>query len=255
MQSDRQQAYDRGSTIFSPDGRLYQVEYAREAVARGGPTVGVTTEDSVVFASYGEARSPLVVPDSIEKLRDVDGQLGIATAGHVADGRRLVEYGREFAHRERLRYGEQPGVETVAKALADFVQESTQVGGTRPFGAALLVGGVDVSRTSASRTQSDDVVGSPRLYELDPSGTPTEWAATAIGSESDAILSVLEDEYEEGIDEHAGLRLALRALAGEDDELASDALDVAVARESGFESLDAEQPETLLEETGLGQAS
>ncbi|MFC7072771.1 archaeal proteasome endopeptidase complex subunit alpha [Halovenus rubra] len=234
MEPNNQQAYDRGSTIFSPDGRLYQVEYAREAVERGGPTVGVTTEDSVVFASYGNARSSLVVPESIEKLRDIDGQLGIATAGHVADGRRLVEYGRRFAHQEQLRYDEQPGVETVSKALADFVQESTQVGGTRPFGAAVLVGGF---------------VETPRLYGVDPSGTPTEWAATAIGKDSGDIRESLEAEYETGLDEHSGLKVAVRALASEDRELTSETLDVAVTRESGFEPFGSEKQETLLEET------
>lgn len=235
MQSDRQQAYDRGSTIFSPDGRLYQVEYAREAVARGGPTVGVTTQESVVFASTGTRRSPLVVPDSIEKLHDVDGQLAVATAGHVADGRRLVEYGREFAHHEQLRYGEQPDVESLVKSLADHVQESTQAGGTRPYGVALLAGGV---------------TDGPELYELDPSGTPTAWTATAIGSGSAAIRSTLEAEYEEGLDEHTGLRLAVEALATDDRDLSSETLDVGVARRNGFELLDSEKRRSLLDETG-----
>jgi proteasome alpha subunit len=239
MQPD-QQAYDRGSTIFSPDGRLYQVDYAREAVEQGGPTVGVRTTDSVVFASYGRPRSSLVVPESIEKLHDIDGRLGVATAGHVADGRRLVDYGREFAHEERLRYDEQPDVEAVSKALADFVQESTQVGGTRPFGAALLLGGV---------------VDTPRLYDVDPSGTPTEWRATAIGNGSDSIREALEEEYEAGLDEHTGLRLALRALAKGAGELSPDSLDVAVARESGFEVFERDQRATLLEETEFGRAS
>lgn len=255
MDPNNQQAYDRGSTIFSPDGRLYQVDYAREAVEQGGPTVGVTTAESVVFASFGKPRSSLVVPKSIEKLHDIDGHLGVATAGHVADGRRLVSYGREFAHQERLRYDEQPGVESVSKALADFVQESTQVGGTRPFGAALLVGGVDVPRESASQTQSDDVVGTPRLYDVDPSGTPTEWTAAAIGNESDIIRDVLEEEYEPGMDEHTGLRLALQALASGDRELSTDALDVAVARGSGFEPFGRDRLETLLDETEFGRAS
>jgi proteasome alpha subunit len=240
MQPDNQQAYDRGSTIFSPDGRLYQVEYAREAVARGGPTVGVTTEDSVVFASTGSRRSPLVVPDSIEKLHDVDGQLALATAGHVADGRRLVEYAREFAHHEQLRYGEQASIETLAKELADHVQEATQVGGTRPYGVAVLVGGVTEE---------------PALYELDPSGTPTEWTATAIGAESEAIRSTLEDEYEAGLDEHTGLRVAIDALAASGQEVTSPTLDIGVARDDGFAVFEREACENLLEETGHGQAS
>ena len=233
MQSN-QQAYDRGSSIFSPDGRLYQVEYAREAVRRGTGVVGVTTADSVVFAASRETRSPLLDTDSIEKLHDIDGSYGIATAGHVADGRHLVDFGRRYAQQERLRYGEPPAVEPVAKALADYVQESTQTGGTRPFGVALLVAGVS----------SDG----PQLYQLDPSGTPTAWTATAIGSESDAIRTVLEDEYEPALDGTAGARLALRALARGKAPTA-DGIEVAFMREDGFESLDREQREHLLAET------
>jgi len=234
MHTGGQQAYDRGSTIFSPDGRLYQVEYAREAVARGGPIVGVTTDDGVVLASCGSPRSPLVVPESIEKLHDVDGRLAVATAGHVADGRRLVEQARVHAQRERLRYGERPDVETLARALADRVQQSTQAAGTRPFGAAVLVGGVS------------DV---PRLYELDPSGASTEWQAAAIGGDREAIQAVLVDEYERTLDERAGLALAVRALAAGDRELSRSAVDVGVAREDGFDLLEPAQREVLVDET------
>ena len=240
MQSDRQAAYDRGSAIFSPDGRLYQVEYAHEAVSQGGPTVGVRTADSVVFAAHNARQSPLLDPESIEKLHDVDGRIGVATAGHVADGRRLVEYSRQYAHRERLRYGEPPGVEPVTKALADYVQESTQVGGTRPFGVALLVGAVSPE---------------PRLYQLDPSGTPSEWSATAVGSGSDVILDALEAEYEDGLDTRGGLALALRALATEREELSPATVDVGVAGTDGFETLDRDRRETLLSETDLQRGS
>lgn len=241
MQPDRQ-AYDRGSTIFSPDGRLYQVDYAREAVSRGSPTVGVTTAEGVVFAAASNRRSPLVESGSIEKLHDVDGHIGIATAGHVADGRRLLDYGREYAQHERLRYGEPPGVEPVVTALADHVQESTQRGGTRPFGVALLLGGV----TEAGS----------RLYELDPSGAPTAWAATAIGRDSDAALSYLESEYDEGLDRSAGLRIALRALAESSGaDLTPDDLDVATTGPAGFDLFDRRRREQALAEAGVQRGS
>lgn len=241
MQSNNQQAYDRGVTVFSPDGRLYQVEYAREAVKRGSPAVGVRTDDSVVFVAHGRPRSPLMEPESIEKVHDLDGRFGVATAGHVADARRLVDFGRQFAQHERLRYGEAPAAEPVAKAVADQIQESTQTGGTRPFGAALLVGGVDND--------------GPELYEIDPSGTPTEWRATAVGDGSEAIRSHLEAAYESGMDIHVGTSLALSALdAGTDADLQAAEIDLAVLDDEGLRPLDHDQRTAALSDADLSSA-
>lgn len=198
QQPGQQQAYDRGITIFSPDGRLYQVEYAREAVARGAPSVGVTTEDSVVFAIDTGGASPLIEPSSIEKLHKVDDHIGIASAGHVADGRYLIDFARRHAQVERLRYDEPIGVETVTKTVTDHVQQFTQLGGARPFGAALLLGGIDRD--------------GPRLFEVDPGGAPREWAATAIGRGHEDIVSFLETEYATSPSHDDGVQLALRGL-------------------------------------------
>jgi proteasome alpha subunit len=240
MQSNDQQAYDRGTTIFSPDGRLYQVEYAREAVSRGSPTVGVQTAAGVVLASLARTRSPLMEADSIEKLHDVDGRIGIGSAGHVADARRLVDFARRYAQRERLRYDEAPGVGPVATALADHIQESTQTGGTRPFGAALLVAGVDPDTES------------PRLFEVDPSGTPSEWQATAVGSGGDDIREFLETEYESGLDVDTGVALALEALAeGTEEDLRVPELDLAVLDADGIEQFGSDRRATALDDAGL----
>ena len=228
MQSNDKQAYDRGVAVFSPDGRLYQVEYAREAVKRGSPAVGVTTDDSVVLAAHGQPRSPLIEPESIEKVHDLDGRLGVATAGHVADARRLVDFGREYAQRERLRYGEAPTVEPVARAFADQVQESTQTGGTRPFGAALLVGGV--------------VDAEPRLYEIDPSGTPTEWHATAVGNGSETIRNHFETAFDSAVATETGISMALSALdEGSEGELTPAEIDLAILDESGVQPFDRDE--------------
>jgi len=241
MQRD-QQAYDRGVTVFSPDGRLYQVEYAREAVKRGSPTVGVRTAESVVLATLGQTRSPLMEADSIEKLHDLDGQLGVASAGHVADARRLVDYGRQYAQRERLRYGEAPDAEVVATAIADFIQETTQTGGTRPFGTALLVGGMTDS--------------GPQLYQIDPSGTPDGWRAAAIGDGSEAIRSRLEAEHEPGLDREAGVSLALRALVSDrDQDPTAEELDLAVLDAEGFDAFDRERTANAMADAGIGPGS
>ncbi|MFD1684710.1 archaeal proteasome endopeptidase complex subunit alpha [Halobellus litoreus] len=210
----QQQAYDRGITIFSPDGRLYQVEYAREAVKRGTASVGVRTPEGVVLAADKRSRSPLMEPTSVEKIHKADDHAGIASAGHVADARQLIDFARRQAQVNRLRYGEAIGIETLTKNVTDHIQQYTQVGGARPFGVALLIGGVEN--------------GEPRLYETDPSGTPYEWKAVSIGADRSDLQEHLEENYDDDLTLDEGVGLALRAIASaNDDELAADGVDVA----------------------------
>jgi len=214
MQGNEQQAYDRGITIFSPDGRLYQVEYAREAVKRGTASVGVRTADGVVLAADRHARSPLIERDSIEKIHEIDDHVGVASAGHVADARQLIDVARRQAQVNRLRYDEPASVESLTKEVTDYIQQYTQTGGARPFGVALLVGGIED--------------GEPRLFETDPSGTPYEWQAVAIGGSREDIQTYLEDEYAAEMDLEGGVELALRALASvNDDGLDATGVDIA----------------------------
>ena len=201
---NQQQAYDRGITIFSPDGRLYQVEYAREAVKRGTASIGVRTNDGVVLVVDKRIRSPLLEGTSVEKLHKADDHIGIASAGHVADARQLIDYARQQAQVNRLRYGEPIGVEALTKMVVDNIQQYTQVGGARPFGVALIVGGIED--------------GEPRLYETDPSGTPYEWKALAVGGNRSEIEDHLQEHYDEEMDLDAGIGLALAALASVNDE-------------------------------------
>ncbi len=217
-----QQAYDRGNTIFSPDGRLYQVEYAREAVERGSPSVGIVTDDGVVLAARKRVRSPLLEADTIEKIHEVDDHLAVASAGHAADARQLVDAARRVAQHHRVRYGEPVGVESLATHLADHVQEHTQSGGSRPFGAALLVAGVDPDRPGGG-------VGQSRLFEVDPSGTPYGWRAVSIGNGTDGIRGFFEDRLEGDLagDTGRGIATALEALATTaEGDLEPESLDV-----------------------------
>ncbi|AKH98078.1 archaeal proteasome endopeptidase complex subunit alpha [Halanaeroarchaeum sulfurireducens] len=200
----QQQAYDRGITIFSPDGRLYQVEYAREAVKRGTASIGVRARDGVALLVDKRIRSPLMEQSSVEKLHKADDHVGVASAGHVADARRLIDFARRDAQVNRLRYEEPIGVEALTKDVTDHIQQFTQIGGARPFGVALLIGGLEN--------------GEPRLYETDPSGTPYEWKAIAIGSERSDIQAYLEDHYDEDQTIDEAVALALRALASVHDE-------------------------------------
>ena len=204
MQGQQQQAYDRGTTIFSPDGRLYQVEYAREAVKRGSASIGVRTPDGVVLLADKQSHSPLLEPSSVEKLHKADDHIGMASAGHVADARQLIDFARRQAQVNRLRFGEMMGVETLTKTVTDFIQRYTQVGGARPFGVALVVGGIEN--------------GEPRLFETDPSGTPYEWEALAIGESRDDIQEYFEEHYESELSLDEGIELALRGLASVTDD-------------------------------------
>ena len=202
----QQQAYDRGITIFSPDGRLYQVEYAREAVKRGTASVGVRTDEGVVLAADTRVRSPLLERSSVEKIHKIDDHIGIASAGHVADARQLIDFARQDAQVSHLRYDEPIDVESLTKDITDQIQQYTQTGGARPFGVALIVGGIEN--------------GEPRLFETDPSGTPYEWQALAVGGGREDLIEFFEEEYREDLDLDGGIDLALRGLAMvSDDEL------------------------------------
>lgn len=237
---NQQQAYDRGITIFSPDGRLYQVEYAREAVKRGTASIGVRTADGVVLVADKRIRSPLLVGTSVEKLHKADNHVGIASAGHVADARQLIDYARRRSQIDQLRYGEPIGVETLTKAVTDNIQQYTQVGGARPFGVALIIGGVED--------------GQPRLFETDPSGTPYEWKALAVGANRSGIEDHLQENYDEEMDLDAGIGLALTALASvNDDGLEAQGLGVATidAETEQYRVLDEDEVESYLDEHDL----
>ncbi|MFB6141444.1 MAG: archaeal proteasome endopeptidase complex subunit alpha [Halosimplex sp.] len=236
----QQQAYDRGITIFSPDGRLYQVEYAREAVKRGTASIGVRTADGVVLAVDKRIRSPLMERSSVEKIHKADDHIGIASAGHVADARQLIDFARRQAQVNQLRYGEPIGVETLTKAVTDHIQQYTQVGGARPFGVALIIGGI--------------ADGEPRLYETDPSGTPYEWKALAVGADRGDIREYLEDNYTEEMDLEGGVSLALEALASvNEDELSPEGIGIATisGEDEQFTEMSDAEKESHLDELGL----
>lgn len=236
--NQQQQAYDRGITIFSPDGRLYQVEYAREAVRRGSASVGIRTENGVVLAANRQARSELIERESIEKTHKIDDHVAIASAGHVADARKLIDFARRQAQVNHLRYDEPMGVEALTKAITDRIQEFTQTGGARPFGVSLIVGGMEN--------------GQPRLFETDPSGTPYEWQALAIGGGRDELQEYLEDNYEEDLSIEDGVGLALEALAeNAEDGLDAREVDVQTVDEEGVIGADVEIIQEQLEQRDL----
>jgi proteasome alpha subunit len=234
MKRNDQQAYDRGTSLFSPDGRIYQVEYAREAVKRGAPAVGVRAADGVVLAAQTRTSSSLMETESVEKLHKLDDHIGAASAGHVADARQLVDDARLECQTNRLRYGEPIGLETLTKALTDDIQESTQFGGTRPYGASLLIGGV--------------VDGEPGLFATDPSGTPQEWKAVAIGGSRGEIQEFLEERWTSDLSVDDAVTLALEALFAGVDSLADEEASVAVLTSEGYRHLSVEEVADVLAE-------
>ena len=238
MRGNDQQAYDRGTSLFSPDGRIYQVEYAREAVSRGAPSVGIRTADGVVLAAQSRAGSSLMESESIEKLHKIDDHVGAASAGHVADARQLIDFARRQGQVSQLRYGEPIDVEALTKELTDHIQENTQRGGTRPYGAALLIGGIEN--------------GEPRLFAADPSGTPNEWKATVIGGSGADIQEFLEDEWDAEISHDDGLALAVRALRVATDELGPAEVSLAtLTADAGYRSLPVAEIEDVFGDAGI----
>ena len=201
-----QQGYDRAITVFSPDGRLYQVEYAIETVRRGTIAVGIKTKDGVIIAVEEKPRK-LQISEIAQKIFQIDDHIGVAAAGYIPDARSQVDNARFFSQSNKLIYDEPVDVETVVKHLADQCQQFTQFAGVRPFGVALIVGGVDDDKNS-------------QLFLTDPSGTYISYDAVAIGSGSEQVTEFLEKNYKSDIslDDASILATASIYLSSEDKE-------------------------------------
>jgi proteasome alpha subunit len=198
-----QQGYDRAITVFSPDGRLYQVEYAIETVRRGTIAVGVKCKDGVIIAVEEKGRK-LQIVNTAQKIFQIDDHVGVAAAGYIPDARSQVDNARFFSQSNKMIYDEPVEVETIAKHLADQSQQYTQYAGVRPYGVALILGGV-VNKT-------------PELFLTDPSGTFISYDAIAIGSGSDEVTDFLEKTYngDLSIDDAAVLAVGGIQLASDD---------------------------------------
>ncbi|WP_457611756.1 archaeal proteasome endopeptidase complex subunit alpha [Methanocaldococcus sp.] len=235
MQAVPPTAYDRAITVFSPEGRLYQVEYAREAVKRGTTAVGIVCKDGVVLAVDRRVTSRLVKIRSIEKIYQIDDHVAAATSGLVADARVLIDRARLEAQIYRVTYGEEISVELLAKKICDIKQAYTQHGGVRPFGVSLLIAGIDK--------------GEGRLFETDPSGALIEYRATAIGSGRQIVMDLLEKEYREDLNLKEGLKLALLALYKVNENIKAENIDACFVHIDGrVEKIKTEDLAKILEE-------
>lgn len=191
--------YDRAITIFSPDGSLYQVDYAFEAVKKGWTTLGVRTKSAVVIVAEKRRTSQLLDIESIEKIFLLDDHIGCSFAGLASDGRMLIDYARSLALQHRLIYDELISIDYLTKSISDLKQVYTQHGGVRPFGVSLIIGGLDK--------------GGPKLMMTEPSGQYMPYYAVAIGQGGYLATEFLEKNYKESLNLQETVILALRALS------------------------------------------
>ena len=192
------QAYDRAITVFSPDGRLFQVEYAKEAVKRGATAIGITSKDGVALVAFKSIHSKLVVPESLKKVFEIDSHIVVTASGLIADARRLVEVARVDSQKHRITYNEAPSVDSIARSACDLMQVYTQYGGIRPFGVSLLIAGVDDQ--------------GPKLFEAEPSGAMTAYVADSIGANKKEVDEYLESKYDGKLTLDESIKLCVDAL-------------------------------------------
>jgi len=222
--------YDRAITMFSPDGRLLQVEYAKKTVKQGSTAIGITCKDGVLLCTDKRIVDKLVVPESVEKIFQVDEHIGATASGILSDARVLVERAQLKAQQYRVTYDSPIDTLSIVKDIANLKQLCTQSGGLRPFGVSLLFAGIDG--------------GKPKLFETDPTGIYFEYKAAAIGDGDTEVEEILHKEYNPEMNLDDGLKLAVKAIASVvEDNFNIERLDCAFIRsdKKKFVRIDAEK--------------
>ena len=211
--------YDRALTVFSPEGRLYQVEYALEAVRRGTIAVAIKSKEDVCLAAQIKIPSKLMDPDSIDKIFQIDEHIGVAISGLHADSRTLINYARVQAQSFRLTYDEPVRMNMLVKTIADLKQMYTQYGGIRPFGCALFFIGIDST--------------GPQIYTTSPSGIYRPYKAYALGSGEAQAREHIQANYKENMSFKEIVDLALNAIKESvEDDLSKDTIRIAYVKSS-----------------------
>jgi proteasome alpha subunit len=194
----RGREYDGAITIFSPEGRIYQVEYALELVKRGSPIVGIRSPEGVVLAAMEPQQNRLAAPGNSKKIYKIDEHVAVAVSGLSPDARVLIKQARYIAQGNRMTYDEPVDIEDLTSGVGDLLQRYTQNAGVRPFGVSLLFGGVDNYRIS--------------LISTDPSGSYRGHKATAIGRSNEKARKVLQDQFRDEITLNEAVALAVEAI-------------------------------------------
>jgi proteasome alpha subunit len=194
----RGREYDEAITIFSPEGRIYQVEYALELVKRGAPVAGISTKEGVVLAAVEVLRSSLEDPRFSKKIYELDDHVATAISGNSPDARVLVREARLVCQGHRLTYDEPIGIESLTSSLGDLLQQYTQNAGVRPFGVSMIIGGIDVTGC--------------RMLSIDPSGSYRGYKATALGMNNEKARELLEKKYRQDMTLDEAIRLSVETI-------------------------------------------
>lgn len=190
--------YDAEITVFSPDGRLFQVEYARNAVDKGSTILGLKYKDGVVLIATKFFTSPLVEIQNLEKIYQIDDYIGCAVSGLVADAESLIDIAREESQANRIWYDEEISVKALVEHICYYKHLYTKYTGVRPFGVALLIAGVDNGRC--------------RLFATDPSGAFLEYSAVGVGKGSNKVMSIFEREFKSNLSINKAVNLGVKTL-------------------------------------------
>jgi proteasome alpha subunit len=213
--------YDRALTTFSPDGRLLQVEYAREAVKAGTLGFAIKFKDGVLLAGERRKINDLVITSSIEKIAKIDERIYAIAAGLGGDGKILIDRARFIAKQHKFVYGTPADIIYIVKEIASLKQMYTQVGGVRPFGVSIIFAGIDVT--------------GPKIFVTEPSGIYYEYKAVAIGSNSDKINKFLTENYKEDMNEEEAIKLAQEIIKQHKE---SNEFDILIVKENGVKGIE-----------------
>ena len=197
--SHQMMGYDRTSAMFSPDGRLLQVEYAKKSIRAGSTAIGIVCKNGILLITDKRIVNKLIGSESVEKLFQIDEHIGATVSGFDSDGRVLVERARVRAQQHRVTYGGPIDILELVRYICDIKQWMTQVGGARPFGVSVLVGGID----------DDNEV---KLFVTEPSGIYFQYKAVAVGEGEVEVTNILTKEYKENMDIDAGIKLGIKTL-------------------------------------------
>ncbi len=223
--------YDRTIAVFSPDGRLFQVEYAKEAVKRGTTCIGIVFKGGVLLATT-KAKTDLLVNDSAEKIFQVDNHIGAVASGLLADARIIVNQARVKAQVHGITYEEAIDIWSLARTIGDKMQLSTLYAGLRPFGVSLLIAGTDSTGT--------------HLIESDPSGMLYEWRAYSIGKGGMVANKILSQKWKPNMTDSDAVKLAVDIISKTEKDKKESELDIAIIREGKFKKLEGEELKKLM---------
>ena len=191
--------YDRAITMFSPDGRLLQVEYAKKTVRQGSTAIGMVCSDGVLLVSDKRIVDKLVIPEAVEKIFQIDDHIAATASGILSDARVLIERAQVKAQQHKVTYDSPIDTVSVTKDICALKQICTQSGGLRPFGVSVILAGIDAD--------------GPKLFETDPTGIYFQFRATAIGEGEPEVEEILDKEYTDKITIEGGLKLGIGALS------------------------------------------